>query len=145
MNFAEIINLFKQNKKISKSHMKNLFEMAMVDSHFDDSEYQLLAKLASKYKVSEKELNKIKDDPDKVNFELPKDEAEKFEQFYELVQMMTIDEKMFDEELNLCKIFAKKFGYKNGLEIIDIIVENIKNELGWKESFKRVSMYKSIT
>lgn len=145
MNFAEIINLFKQNKKISKSHMKNLFEMAMVDSHFDDSEYQLLAKLASKYKVSEKELNKIKDDPDKVNFELPKDEAEKFEQFYELVQMMTIDEKMFDEELNLCKIFAKKFGYKNGQEIIDIIVENIKNELGWKESFKRVSMYKSIT
>jgi len=145
MKFAEIINIFKQNKKISKSHMKNLFEMAMVDSHFDDSEYQLLAKLASKYKVSEKELNKIKDDPDKVNFELPKDEAEKFEQFYELVQMMTIDENMFEEELNLCKIFAKKFGYKNGKEIIDIIVENIKNELGWQESFKRVSMYKSIS
>ena len=143
MKFVELIGLFKENKTISKSHMKNLFEMAMVDSHFDDSEYLLLKKLAKKHKVSEKELNKIKEDPAKIKFELPENEDKKFEQFYELVHMMTIDNDMLPEELNLCKIFAKKFGYKNGQELVNMIAQNINNGLSWQESKIRVAMYQS--
>ena len=45
MKFTELIDLFKEGKATSKSHMKNLLEMAMIDSHFDDYEYQLLKKL----------------------------------------------------------------------------------------------------
>ena len=143
MNFTELIGLFKKSKTISKSHMKNLFEMAMVDSHFDDSEYHLLKKLAKKHKVSEKELDKIKEDPAKIKFELPEDEGAKFEQFFELVHMMTIDNNMLAEELNLCKIFAKKFGYKNGEGLVNVIAQNINYGLGWQESMKRVAMYQS--
>lgn len=141
MKFEELIGLFKENKTISKSHMKNLFEMAMVDSHFDDSEFQLLKRLAKKHKVSEKELNKIKVDPSKIKFELPKNEDKKFEQFFELVHMMTIDNKMLDDELNLCRIFAKKFGYKNEHELVNIIAEHISNGLSWQESKVIVAMY----
>jgi len=141
MKFEELIGFFKANKTISKSHMKNLFEMAMVDSHFDDSEFQLLKRLAKKHKISEKELNKIKEDPSKIIFELPKNEDKKFEQFFELVHMMTIDNKMLDDELNLCRIFAKKFGYKNEDELVNIIAEHISNDLSWQESKKIVTMY----
>lgn len=144
MKLLEIIGLFKERKTISKSHMKNLFEMAMVDSHFDDSEFQLLQKLAKKHKVSERELNKIKEDPAKVKFELPEDSDRKFEQFFELVHMMTIDDKMHDEELNLCQIFAKKFGYKNGQELVNVIAQNIGNGLDWQETRKRLVMYHMI-
>ena len=124
--------------------MKNLFEMAMVDSHFDDSEFQLLQKLAKKHKVSDRELNKIKEDPAKVKFELPEDSDRKFEQFFELVHMMTIDDKMHDEELNLCQIFAKKFGYENGQELVNVIAQNIGNGLDWQETRKRLAMFYMI-
>ena len=139
MNFAELLGLFKEGKASSKSHMKNLLEMAMVDSHFDDSEYQLLKQFAKKYKVSESELKKIQENPDHVAFELPESETEKFEQFYELVQMMMIDEKIYVEEKNLCTIFAKKFGYKSQKELVDAISQNIKHGQPVDETMRRVS------
>lgn len=144
MKFGELIGMFKESNKVTKSHMKNLFEMAMIDSHFDDSEYQLLEKLAKKHKVSRKELEKIKEDPAKIEFEVPKDGNEKFEQFFELVHMMAIDENIFDEEMNLCKIFAKKFGYDNGEELVKVIAQNIGNGQDWKETKTRVDMYHMI-
>ena len=139
MKFSELIGLFKEGKASSKSHIKNLLEMAMVDSHFDDTEYELLQQFAKKYRVSEKELKEIQDNPDNIAFELPDNDDEKFEQFYELVQMMMIDEKIFDEEKNLCRIFAKKFSYKSPVELVDAVSENIKNEQPWNETMKRVS------
>jgi uncharacterized tellurite resistance protein B-like protein len=144
MKFTEIIGLFKENKTVTRSHMKNLLEMAMADRHFDDTEYELLATLAKKYKVSEKELEKIKEDPSNIDFELPKKREEKFEQFYELVHMMAVDHDIDRAEMSLCKIFATKFGYENADEMINVIVENIKNGLDWKESLNRVSLYNNI-
>ena len=60
MKFKDIIGIFKESNSITKSHMKNLLEMAMADNHFDDSEYELLKQLAKKHKVTERELEKIK-------------------------------------------------------------------------------------
>ena len=140
MKFREIIGLYKEGKTTSKSHIKNLVEIAMIDSNFDDSEYQLLKKLAKKHKVSKKELNKIQENPADVEFELPSDENEKFEQFYELVRMMTHDGQILEEEVDLCVIFAKKFGYKNQPELVDAIEKNIENNLPWQESRKRVAL-----
>lgn len=144
MKFSDIIGIFKESKTVSRSHIKNLLEMAMADRHFDDTEYELLKKLARKYKVSEKELETIRQDPSDIEFELPKKKDEKFEQFYELVHMMTVDDDIDKAEMSLCKIFAIKFGYENGEEMINIIVENIKNGLDWQESMNRVTMYKEI-
>lgn len=144
MKFAELIGIFKEGNKISRSHMKNLLEVAMADSHFDDTEYALLKELAKKYKVSEKELDSIKDDPSNIEFELPKRKEDRFEQFYELVKMMTIDQDIDSAEMSLCVIFAKKFGYENGEEIVKIIIENIKYGLDWQESMSRVTMYKPL-
>ena len=39
MKISELIGLFKEGRTTAKSHMKNLLEMAMIDSHFDDNEY----------------------------------------------------------------------------------------------------------
>jgi len=144
MKFTQIIGLFKESKSVSRSHMKNLLEIAMADNHFDDSEYQLLKKLAKKYHISSKGLEKIKENPLMIDFELPLNEDEKFEQFYELVHMMTVDGEIDRAEMSLCRIFAKKFEYDNGQEMIDIIIENIKNGLDWKESMVRVTMHNPL-
>ena len=61
-----------------------------------------------------------------------------FEQFYELVHMMTIDDRIMDEEMGLCRVFAKKFGYNEPQELVSSVAQNIKNGQPWEETQKRV-------
>ena len=140
MDFSNFLSLFKEGKVGAKSHMKNLIEMAMVDGHFDDSEQTLLKHIAKRHKISEKQLKEIHDDMENVHFEAPKNDETKFEQLYDLVNMMVIDKYVDKEEMKLCSIFAKKFGYqeKNVDELIGAIAENIKNGQSIKDTKKRL-------
>jgi uncharacterized tellurite resistance protein B-like protein len=140
MNIGEILNLFRQGKGSARSHMKNLIEMAAVDGNFDTSEHELLREIARRNNISENHLKGIHKNPDKVPFQVPADKLEKFQQFYDLVHMMSVDNSIHDEEMKLCNLFAVKFGYareKSG-EVIRSIQSNIKNEQSHNETFKRV-------
>jgi uncharacterized tellurite resistance protein B-like protein len=141
MKFSDILSLFRQGKSTARSHMKNLIEMAVVDRNFDLVEHNLLARIAQRNNVSEEHLKKIKESKDEIEFQLPQDSQEKFAQFYDLVHMMTIDKTIHQEEMNLCNIYAVKFGYpryKAG-DIISSIQSNISNGQDSSETYKRVA------
>src|SRR5687768_14121762 len=104
MNFSDILSLFKQGKGTARSHMKNLIEMAAVDGNFDLVEYDLLKKIAKRNSISESQLKAIRENPSKVNFQVPSDKKEKFDQFYDLVHMMSIDNSVHQEEMKLCNL-----------------------------------------
>jgi len=120
----DLLNLFKQQKATVRSHMKNLIELAAVDGNFDKVEYDLLKSIAKKNGVSESQLKEIRSNPHHVKFEVPSDENEKFQQLYDLVHMMSIDETVQTEELNLCNLFAIKFGYPK--ERVDELIYTIR-------------------
>lgn len=73
MNFKELLGLISQGKGTAKSHMKNLIEMAAVDGNFDAVEYDLLKSIAKRNNISESQLKEIKQNPEQVVFEVPKD------------------------------------------------------------------------
>ncbi|MEZ4973692.1 MAG: hypothetical protein R2820_10305 [Cyclobacteriaceae bacterium] len=142
MNFSEILNLFKQGKAGAKSHMKNLIEMAAVDGHFDETEYDLLKVIAKRNNISEGQLKSIQANPSTVKFEVPKDEGERFSQLFDLVHMMTIDNEVHHEETKLCNLFAIKFGYPKD-KVNDLIVAiqgNIKHGQDPEETMRRVAL-----
>lgn len=142
MNFSEILNLFKQGKTGAKSHMKNLIEMAAVDGHFDELEYDLLKVIAKRNNISESQLKSIQANPAGVKFEIPANEGEKFSQLYDLVHMMTIDNEVHHEETKLCNLFAIKFGYPKD-KVNDLIVAiqgNIKHGQDPEETMRRVAL-----
>lgn len=140
MNFTEIISLFKQGKGSARSHMRNLIEMAAVDGNFDLVEYDLLKKIAKRNNISEGQLKSIHKNHSDIVFELPKDRRQKFDQFYDLVHMMSIDKSIHDEEMKLCNLFAVKFGYsrERASELIKSIQSNISNNQDHNETFKRL-------
>ncbi|MBS1488633.1 MAG: hypothetical protein JST43_13710 [Bacteroidetes bacterium] len=140
MGIKELLSLFQSGKATAKSHMKNLIEMAAVDGNFDQVEYDLLKKIASNNGISESQLKQIRTSPGDVKFELPKDNKEKFHQFYDLVHMMSIDNAIHPEEMKLCDLFAIKFGYpkQKSKELIETIRSNIKYGQSHDETFKRV-------
>ena len=141
MNFSEILNLFKQGKTGAKSHMKNLIEMAAVDGHFDTVEYDLLKVIAKRNNISEGQLKSIRSNPQGIKFEVPTDNKEKFQQLYDLVHMMTIDQEVHQEEAKLCNLFAIKFGYPKDKvnDLIEAIKGNIRHGQNPDEAMKRVS------
>lgn len=142
MNFPEILNLFRQGKGTSKSHMKNLIEMAAVDGNFDDVEYDLLKSIAKRNGISESQLKEIRKNPSGIQFEVPTDKKEKFHQFYDLVNMMVVDNTVHMDEQKLCSLFGVKFGYARPYinDLILAIHANIKNGQDYHETMKRVDM-----
>jgi uncharacterized tellurite resistance protein B-like protein len=140
MNFIEILSLFRQGKGTARSHMKNLIEMAAVDGNFDLVEFDLLRKIAKRNNISESQLKTIHENHTKILFEVPKDKREKFDQFYDLVHMMSIDQTVHNEEMKLCNLFAVKFGYsrERAGELIKSIQSNINNNNSHTETFKRL-------
>jgi len=143
MNFSEILNLFNQGKATAKSHMKNLIEVAAADGSIDVVEYDLLKSLAKNYGISESKLTEIKNNPEKIPFEVPTDEKEKFYQLYDLVHMMSVDNDVYDEEAKLCLIFAVKFGYPRATvnNLIETIRMNIANGQKYEETMKRCKIF----
>ena len=141
MKFSDILSLFRQGKSTARSHMKNLIEMAVVDGNFDLVEHNLLSRIAKRNNVSEDHLRKIKESRADIQFELPQDSQEKFAQFYDLVHMMTIDKSIHHEEMNLCNLFAVKFGYPRykASDISASIQSNIANGQDSEETYKRVA------
>ncbi len=142
MNFTDVISLFRQGKGTAKSHMKNLIEMAAADGHFADIEFDLLKSIAKRNNISEGQLKEIRSNPGNVQFEVPEDSKEKFQQLYDLIHMMSVDLTIHEEERKLSNLFAIKFGYpKNKVdEIVQVIHQNIKNQQSPVETMKRVEM-----
>ncbi len=142
MNIQEILNLFNKGKTTAKSHMKNLIEMAAVDGNFDQIEYDLLKTIAKKNNISESQLKDIRNNPNKVKFELPVEKRERFHQFYDLVHMMSVDNSIHEEEMKLCNLYAIKFGYPRAQakELIETIQSNIRYKQSHDETFKRVEL-----
>jgi uncharacterized tellurite resistance protein B-like protein len=140
MKFTEILSGFKQGRGTARSHMKNLIEMAAVDGNFDNVEYDLLKEIAKRNNISENQLKSIRQDHKEISFELPKDRREKFDQFYDLVHMMSIDKTIHSDEMKLCNLFAVKFGYSRDRvgELINSIQSNIHNKQSHTETFKRL-------
>lgn len=140
MKFNDILSLFKQGKGTARSHMKNLIEMAAIDGNFDLIEMDLLKKIAKRNNISESQLKSIHSNPDHVEFTLPSDKREKFDQFYDLVHMMSIDNSVHSEEMKLCNLFATKFGYARDKapELIKSIQSNIQNNQTHADTYKRL-------
>lgn len=142
MNFSEILSLFSQGQGTAKSHMKNLIEMAAADGNFEDVEYDLLKVIAKRNGISESKLKEIRNKPDKIEFMIPKDPKERFNQLYDLVHMMSIDNQIHDEEAKLSVLFAIKFGYPriHVKELIDTIRQNIQFNQNYEETLKRCKL-----
>ena len=138
MNFKSLLG----GDKTDASHIKNLIEMAAADGRLHESEKELLKTLARRYGISESHLSEIQNNPNKVELKVPKNERKKFQQLYDLIYMMGIDNHIHSNEADLAKTLAIKFGYKPEIarELVDVISENIKNGNTVDETMKRAQL-----
>jgi len=129
-----------KNKEVSEKHLKNLFELAHVDGHFDSREEKLLEIIAKREKIGSDIIKKFASETNGQEMQIPDEEELKFNQFFDLVKMMLADEYIHVLEMDLIRSWGERFGYnkKHLDELIDSIAENIKVGHDANDTIQRV-------
>ena len=115
--------LKKMSPDIRKSHFKNIVAMASQDGVIKEAERSMLAFVANKWGLSSTELNEITSNPDAVQLVIPDDDEARFQEIYDLVETVIIDEELKIKEKEFCKNMAAALGYPE--TTIDVIIKGI--------------------
>jgi len=121
-----------QAKKI-KGHLFNLAALAKADGHVDDREMNFIITIGKKNGVSASEVRKIISGNATHNSDLPHTDSERFDQIFDLVDMMLADGVVDQTELDFCVDMAEKLGFRKN--IVGVLVRKISQ--GVKDAVPR--------
>lgn len=111
-----------QAKKI-KGHLFNLAALAKADGHVDDREMSFIIAVAKKNGVSASEARKIITGNASHHSDLPSTDSERFDQIFDLVDMMLADGIVDETEMSFCVDMAGKLGFRK--DIVGVLVRKI--------------------
>ena len=121
-----LFSVFNDNEKDkNRSHIKNLLEVAIADGKLDESELNLVMKLASNFDMTKEEVLEIKNNSNEISFNPPSSYSAKIKLLEDLVNVIIADKTIHESEVAICKEFAVKLNISP--VIIDDIIISILN------------------
>lgn len=112
---------------MSRTSLSILIELANRDGEIDESERRLIHHIGQAHNHTEEEIDElIKNTPTIEYDNLTNDE--RFEMLYDLVRLMKVDGKIFDDEILYCLDVARKLGYPMEaiMELYGLVHANLK-------------------
>jgi len=109
--------------KRKKSHLKNLYSVAMADGRIVNEEFDFLLNIANKLYLNPSVVQNVVNFPDDISFYIPQHDREKLDQIYNCVCMAVIDGEFNEREISMCKLISVKLGFRP--IIVDRIIEHI--------------------
>jgi hypothetical protein len=129
-----MFNFFESDEtKKLKSHLLNLGALAKVDGHIDSTEMNYLITIGTKNGLKPDDVRTLLAHTDKVKLELPNNDSERFDQIFDLVEMMLADGIVDDNEMDFCIDMASKLGFRKA--IVGVLVRKIS--MGVKDGHSR--------
>ena len=115
-----LFSVFYSNEKQKhKSYIKNLLEVAIADGKLDDSELNVIIKIAANFEMTKDEVMTIKDTHPDIEFTPPSSYSAKVKLLEDLVKIMIADKQIDENEVKICKDLALK------LDIAPVIVDEL--------------------
>ena len=121
-----------QAKKI-KSHLLNLAALAKADGHIDSREMNFILAVGKKNGISSAEVQALVSGSKGDNKDLPTTDSERFDQIFDLVDMMLADGIVDETEMDFCIMMAEKLGFRKA--IVGVLVRKISQ--GVKDGLPR--------
>ncbi len=112
----------KKTKQL-KNHLRNLVALSSADGNIDDSEKDILIKIGTRKGLKKTEVENIIDNPGNTNFVPATSDDERFEQIYDLVELMLADGIAEDNELHFCVEMAEKLGFRKA--VVGVLIRKI--------------------
>lgn len=122
------MGLFKsQAEKERLSHVKTLLALALADDNMSKDEIAAIATVGAREDVDVEEIEKMLNGTDNVQFTIPESDDQKIQQLRDMVVLMMIDGKIDENELDLCRAVADRFGFRE--EIVEALAKQILEEI----------------
>ncbi|OGX87070.1 tellurite resistance TerB family protein [Hymenobacter glacialis] len=121
-----------QAKKV-KGHLLNLAALAKADGHIDAREMNFIVAVGKKNGMSSAEVQALVSADKGDNTELPTNDSERFDQIFDLVDMMLADGVVDETEMDFCIVMAEKLGFRKA--IVGVLVRKISQ--GVKDGIPR--------
>lgn len=121
-----------QTRKV-KSHIMNLVALAKADGHLDEREMSFIVAVGCKNGMRSDEVRTLVGNTSAIHPVLPDNDSERFDQIFDLVDMMLADGVVDDTEMNFCVDMAEKLGFRK--EVVTLLVHRISQ--GVKDGFPR--------
>jgi len=121
-----------ETKKL-KSHITNLGALAKIDGHVDPSEINFIIAIGTKHGMRASEVKSLLADSSKITPQLPSNDSERFDQIYDLVEMMLADGIVDENEMDFCIHMATRLGFKKA--VVGVLVRKIS--MGVKDGLTR--------
>lgn len=112
---------------MSKTSLSILIELAIRDGEIDDREHKLIHQIGEAHGFENEEIQVMIKNPPTIDYN-QLSEDERFEMLYNLVRLMKVDGKIFDEEIMYCLDVAKKLNYplEAVMELYGLVHANLK-------------------
>jgi len=126
-----------------KEQLKALAQLANSDGDIDERELRLINRIGEAHGTSQEEIQKIIDNPGQLGDLKALSEDDKFEFLFSIIQLMKIDDEIYNEEVLYCQQIAMKLGYGLGA-VMEMYPHVHKNVVIHKEKLrlkKRVSEF----
>lgn len=124
-----------QAKKI-KGHLCNLAALAKADGNIDDREMNFIITVGKKNGLSGPAVRKLVADQTNGESDIPNNDSERFDQIFDLVDMMLADGVVDETEMDFCIMMAEKLGFRKA--IVGVLVRKISQ--GVKDAVPRDSI-----
>lgn len=110
-----------------KSHIKNLFMVALSDGRLDNREFDFILHVADKMYLDRNVVREIHSELDDVSLVVPVNNRQKIDQIYDLIHLTIIDGSIDNREVLACKNIFIQFGYRP--VIFEIILQSVLTSL----------------
>lgn len=121
-----------ETKKL-KSHLTNLGALAKIDGHIDPAEINFIIAIGTKHGMRASDVKSLLADSSKITPQLPSNDSERFDQIYDMVEMMLADGIVDENEMDFCIHMASKLGFKKS--VVGVLVRKIST--GVKDGLTR--------
>jgi uncharacterized tellurite resistance protein B-like protein len=127
MNFTDFIT--DHGKRVNKEHFIHLIQVSQIDGKVSQSEMELLHKQGRKFGLTEPEIDDLIKSEFKHHYDPPYSLNHKFDQLYNIAEMILSDGDITESEIKAVKRYAIAAGLKDkhidGL--IDLILKGIQS------------------
>jgi hypothetical protein len=125
-------------KKQNIDFFIHLVRIAMADDIISENEMELLHKIGSKLGFSDHKIDDLIATTNKSDYIPPYELSERFEQLYEIVQMMLVDGVVDKNEMCLASGFAIKSGFieREIPGLLVLLINGIKEDKNEEELFE---------
>ena len=107
---------------VTKKQLNILIQLAEVDKHFAKIERDLIYKIARERNFPEETVTELIRNPEPIDSLGALSSDQKFEYLMSCIELIFIDNNVFESEILFCKNIAIKLGFKK--IIIDYFIEN---------------------